>query len=119
MSIKQSRRVIFPGSWWIPILAIPILFLIWFSVTLLNTALARHVGLRISGYLGETASVLLVVIYALSLFAPFALYHDRTYVSERSEWTPTLLYLFVFVPLLNVLIVGVYLLRRHRVVGTP
>ena len=119
MATKQSRRVLFPGRWWVPILAIPISFLLWLSVTLLNTAFAQHVGLQVSGYLGETASVLTVVSYALSVFAPFALYYDRAYVSEQSEWTPTLLYLFVLVPLLNVLIASLYLARRHRFVGTP
>ena len=119
MATKQSRRVLFPDSWWVPILSIPISFLLWLSVTLLNTAFARHVGLQVSGYLVETASMLIVVNYALSLFAPFALYYDRTYVSEQSEWTPTLLYLFAFVPLLNVLIATLYLVRRHRYVGTP
>ncbi|GKZ12304.1 hypothetical protein [Haladaptatus sp. T7] len=119
MATKQSRKVLFPGSWWVPILSIPISFLLWLSVTFLNTAFAQHVGLQVSGYLSETASVLTVVNYALSLFAPFALYYDRTYVSEKSKWTPTLLYLFIFVPLLNVLIATFYLARRHRFVGTP
>ncbi|WP_255359112.1 hypothetical protein [Haladaptatus sp. R4] len=40
-------------------------------------------------------------------------------MSERSQWTPTLLYLFVLVPLLNVPIASLYLARRHRFVGTP
>ncbi|WP_423744728.1 hypothetical protein V5735_01390 (plasmid) [Haladaptatus sp. SPP-AMP-3] len=119
MVTKQSRRVPFPDSWWVPILSIPISFLIWLSVTLLNAAFAQHIGLQVSGYLSETASVLTAVNYALSVFAPFALYYDRTYVSEKSKWTPTLLYLFIFVPLLNVLISTSYLARRHRFVGTP
>lgn len=119
MSTKQSRQVMYPGSWWVPILMIPVLFLLWLSVTLLNTAFAHQLGVQISGYFTETASAVVVVSYALSLFAPFALYHDRKYVSERSKWRPTLLYLFVFVPLLNVLIASVYLAQRHRFVGTP
>ncbi|WP_231182937.1 hypothetical protein [Haladaptatus sp. DYF46] len=119
MSTTKSRRAIFPGSWWIPVVAIPILYLLWFSVTLANTTFARYVGPQVSGYLTETASVLIVVSYAFSLFAPFALYHDRKYVSTQSEWTPTLLYLFVFVPLLNVPIAILYLARRHRCVGIP
>ncbi|KZN23727.1 hypothetical protein A4G99_12740 [Haladaptatus sp. R4] len=71
--------MLFPGSWWVPILAIPISFLLWLSVTLLNTAFARYVGLQVSGYLGEIAAVLLVVSYALS---PFARSHSTT--TERT-----------------------------------
>ncbi|MFC6825786.1 hypothetical protein [Halopelagius fulvigenes] len=109
----------YPGRWWIPVLAVPVLFLLWLSVKLVNLAFGLSLGPRVSGYLVETASALVAVSYAISLFAPFALYHDRGYVSERSEWTPTLLSLFVFVPLLNVPIATLYLVRRRRFVGAP
>ncbi|WP_139172785.1 hypothetical protein [Halopelagius longus] len=109
----------YPGRWWIPVLAIPVLFLLWLSVELTNIAFGPSLGGHVSGYLGDAASAIVAVSYALSLFAPFALYHDRRYVSEHSEWTPTLLYLFVFVPLLNVPLASLYLVRRHRVVDTP
>ncbi|WP_089879356.1 hypothetical protein [Halogeometricum limi] len=109
----------FAGKWWIPILMLPVLFLLWVSVTLSNVVLAPHLGVQLSGYLTEIAAVPVLLSYAVSLFAPFALYHDRTYVSERSEWTPHVLYLLVFIPLLNVLLSGVYLVQRHRFVGTP
>jgi hypothetical protein len=107
------------GRWWIAVLLIPVLFLLWSSLALSNTLLAPHLGVRFSGYLTEIASVPILLSYAVSLFAPFALYHDRKYVREQSEWTPTLLYLFVFIPLLNVLVSSVYLIQRHRFVGTP
>ena len=109
----------FAGRWWIAVLMIPVLFLLWSSLALSNTLLAPYLGVQFSGYLTEIASMPILLSYAVSLFAPFALYHDRKYVSERSEWTPTLLYLFVFIPLLNVLISSVYLIQRHRFVGTP
>ncbi len=108
----------FSGKWWIPILMIPVLFLFWFLMALSNTLLAPYLGVQFSGYLTEIASVPILLSYAVSLFAPFALYHDRKYVSERSEWTPTLLYLFVFIPLLSVLISGTYLIQRHRFMRT-
>jgi hypothetical protein len=109
----------FPGSWWLPILAIPILFLVWLAVTLFNIAFAEYLGPQFSGFLVAIASVPIIGSYGVSLFAPFALYHDRRYVSEHSDWTPNLLYLFVVVPLLNVLIASLYLTRRHRFVGAP
>jgi hypothetical protein len=100
-------------------LTIPLLFVLWLSMTLANTLFAPYLGVQFSGYLTEISATPILLSYAVSLFAPFALYHDRKYVAERSEWTPTLLYLLVFIPLLNVLISGVYLVQRHRFVGTP
>jgi nucleoside permease NupC len=111
--------VVFAGKWWIPVLVLPVLFVLWFSVTLSNVLLASHLGVQLSGYLTEIASLVVRLSYAGSLFAPFAVYHDRKYVSEQSAWTPTVLYLLVFVPLLNVLISVIYLVRRHRFVGIP
>ncbi|WP_139246699.1 hypothetical protein [Halogranum amylolyticum] len=98
---------------------IPVLFLLWLSITLVNISFAPSLGGQFSGYLVEVASAPILVSFVVSLFAPFALYHDRKYVSERSEWTPTLLYLFVFIPLLNVLVSSIYLVQRHRFIGTP
>ena len=98
---------------------IPVLFLLWFSMALSNILLAPYLGIQFSGHLTEIAYVPILLSYAVSLFAPFALCYDRKYVSERSEWTPNPLYLFVFIPLLNVLISGIYLIKRRRFVGTP
>lgn len=119
MPTTQNRRMLFPGKWWVPVALIPTVYLLWTCVTLLNIWLTPFLGIRFSGALVVLASVLIAVSYLLALFAPFALYHDRSLVSEQSEWTPSLLYLLVFVPHLNVAVSTVYLIRRHRFAGTP
>lgn len=105
----------FPDQWWKAVLAIPVVFCLWVVIRLRQTAYALSIGLDGQEPFNYATSAIIVVFYGVTLFAPFAFYHDRRFVSERYGWTPSLLYLLVVLPLWNVPLATVYVLRRHRI----
>lgn len=68
---------------------------------------------------GPVAASYIVFVIPLHLLAPAAVYFDRKYVAAVSEWTPSRLYYLTFVTGLGDVLAVVYLLQRHRYLGTP
>ncbi|SIR89842.1 hypothetical protein SAMN05421858_4457 [Haladaptatus litoreus] len=125
VSTELSSRALFrcylhSRGWWLVILAIPVLFALWFVVTIFTMSIARFVPLNVSGYLTTyLAGGIILISYAAALLSLPAVYSDRQYVRKHSEWKPTILYYFMVIPLLNVPIACLYLYFRHRHIGIP
>ncbi|WP_458190953.1 hypothetical protein [Haladaptatus sp. NG-WS-4] len=114
------RRYLRSRGWWVVILAIPVLFVLWFVVTIFTMSIARFVPLNVSGYLTTyLAGGIILVSYAVALLSLPAVYSDRQYVRNHSAWKPTILYYLMVIPLLNVPIACLYLYFRHRHLGIP
>jgi hypothetical protein len=119
-SRASFERYLYSGRWWLVILAIPVLFALWFVVTISTMSIARFVPLIVSGYLTTyLAGGIILVSYAVALLSLVAVYSDRQYVRNHSAWKPTILYYLMVIPLLNVPIACLYLYFRHRHIGIP
>jgi hypothetical protein len=105
--------------WWLVLLAIPLVFLCWLSLSVVGLGIAPYVPLQLTGLVVEVQGALVVASFALSFLAPFVVHHDRRHVAARTPWTPSVLYYLVVVPLVNVLVATLYLWRRHRQLGRP
>lgn len=83
---------------------------LWVLAFVLSNALGESLGL-LGGFFGLIAWVGL----------PLAAYFDMKYIRANSKWNPnTILWVIGFViPMLNIVGGGVYLYRRHEVLGTP
>ena len=76
--------------------------------------------LSLGGVVGGPGTLSYVVfVIPLHVLAPAAVYFDRRYVAAVSGWTPSRLYYLTFVTGLGDLLAIVYLLQRHRYLGTP
>ena len=116
---QRGRDVFGEGGWWRALALVPLVELLWLVVSAGHSWYARAVGIAGQQYFGVATDGLVVAGLLLSAFAPLALYHDRAWVAARSEWTPSLAYLLVVVPLVNAVVAVVYLRRRRRAVGVP
>ncbi|WP_152040869.1 hypothetical protein [Salinigranum salinum] len=116
---RSSRAHTGSDRWWLVLLAIPLVFLCWLSLSIVGLGIAPHVPLRLTSLVVDVQGALVVASFALSLLAPFVVHHDRRHVAARTAWTPSVLYYLVVVPLVNVLVATLYLWRRHRQLGRP
>lgn len=115
----RTDEVLFAGRWWRAVALLPLVELLWLVTSAVHIWYARAVGLAGQQYFGLATDGLAVLGLLLSAVAPFVVYHDRAWVAARSEWTPSLAYLLVVVPLVNAVVAVLYLLRRRRAVGVP
>ncbi len=64
------RRYLHSRGWWLVILAIPVLFALWFVVTVFTMGIARFVPLNVSGYLTTyLAEGIILISYAAALLS--------------------------------------------------
>ena len=105
------------SRWWILVAGV----LVW---AVLST------GLYITVLIFQLGGTLLVLLaygaIGLLILLPVGLYMDGTSVTgAETGWQPDVtLYVVggivgVFLPLVSILVAGVYLYRRHRVIGVP
>ncbi|WP_266082699.1 hypothetical protein [Haladaptatus caseinilyticus] len=119
-SRSSFERYLHSGRWWLVILAIPVFFALWLTVTIITMSITRFVPLNVSGYLTTyLGGGIILMSYAAALLSLPAVYSDRQYVRNHSVWKPTILYYLMVIPLLNVPIACLYLFFRHRHIGIP
>lgn len=120
-STTGQKRPAANGKWWLVLLVEVVAGLVF--VTGVGAWLIEG-GFQLVGSSGgvlggpQTLSYVIFVI-PLHVLAPAAVYFDRKYVATVSEWTPSRLYYLTFVTGLGDMLAIVYLLQRHRYLGTP
>lgn len=62
--------------------------------------------------------VLIGLLWLLKFVAPVAVYFDRRAVAV-SDWSPSIAYYLVILPVVGVLLAAIYLYERHDRVGVP
>lgn len=112
------------SRWWyvgvaFPLLATAAMLILSFSIGFLvgAEALAEPTGDAWVDVVGALWA--LAMVFAIPL-APVALYFDREYLKQATEWSPNVLYFSVVIPILNLLVSAVYLIQRYRLTSrTP
>jgi hypothetical protein len=95
---------------------IPLLLILHQVIFVLNDFVVSQYSIRLSGYIVLLQEWLVIANVAVSTFSPVVIYHDRKFLAEYTNWRPNILYVISFIPLVNVLIVSVYLIRRRRAI---
>ncbi len=114
MSRTHIQQRFADRGWWKLLILIPLLFLLWLLLSLTNNFIAFYLSARLSGYITTLQQWVIVANIAVSLYSPFLIFHDRKFVAEHTAWTPNILYVISFIPIVNVLIVSAYLIQRRQ-----
>lgn len=103
---ESTRETTVSDTWWYGVAGGAVLWVLLFVVS------------ATVGGLGAFGDFLALVAW---IGLPVAAYYDMQYVRANSDWDPnTVIWVvLLLVPLVNVVTGGVYLYRRHEVLGEP
>lgn len=102
------------GNWWWIIASQPVGYLLLF---VMSVAYALLPVPFMSPF--PVPYVLIGLLWLLKFVAPVAVYFDRKYVAAVSDWSPSLAYYLVILPVAGVLLAAIYVYERHEHAGVP
>lgn len=108
----EAEGVPTSDKWWWLIAAQPVGFLLLFA---LSVAYALLPVPFMSPF--PAPYVLIGLIWLLKFVGPVAVYFDRKYVAAVSDWSPSLAYYLVILPVAGLLLAAIYVYQRHEHVG--